>query len=179
MNGKVYGDTLVEGYVEDVAVRPVIRLRLDNMPGTAEGEAEAEPAILPGMAREERSSSGYDTAQHLAERYGVELTDGMPVYAPAHPQPLNAYMVTHAECDVGINGDDMYKVSEKGLVDSITEYLEEWIGEIEEASGRTIRFVEDPDSADVLISACQTYKFYATYGQGTYRCSAYSSTVTL
>ena len=134
---------------------------------------------LPGITREESSSTGYAMAQVLAERYGLQLTSGYPLYTPADPQPLNAFLVTDADCDVGINRDGMYKVKEKGLVDSITKYLKEWIGEIEKESGRTIRFVKDPDKADVLICACQTYKFYGTYSSGTYRCSAYSSTVTL
>ena len=151
---------------------------------TAECEKAAEApesggSILPGMIREGRSSSGYEMAQTLAERYGTGLSAGYPVYTPADPQPLNVFLVTRDDCEVGINRDGMYKVSEKGLVDSITRYLKEWIGEIEEESGGAIRFVKDPDRADVLISACQKYSFYGTYGQGTYRCSAYSSTVIL
>lgn len=142
-------------------------------------EEETGTSILPGAIREERSSSGYETAQNLAERYGVQLSAGYPLYTPADPQPLNAFLVTRDDCDVGINRDGMYKVSEKGLVDSITKYLREWMGEIEAESGGAIRFVEDPDRADLLISACQKYKFYGNYGSGTYICSAYSSTAIL
>lgn len=136
-------------------------------------------AYAPGLSRTGRGMRPYDTAQRVAERYGVALTDGAPLYTPAHPQPLNAYMVTREDCDVGINRDDMYKVSEKGLVESITKYLTEWCDEIANESGHTIRFVDDPDDADVLVVACQTYEYYGLYGSGTYTCSAYSSRLTL
>lgn len=87
-------------------------------------------------------------------------------------------MVTSLDCEVGINKDGMYSVRDKGLVNSITKYLEEWAGEIEEASRGAIRFVEDPDQADILISARQLYIFYANYSGGGYTTKGYSSEVT-
>ena len=146
---------------------------------TEEPAPEADlSAYGPGLDRSP-TNHGYDTAQHMAEKYGIDLTDGAPLYTPAHPQPLNAYIVTREDCDVGINYDDMYKVADKGLVDSITKYLVEWSDEIASESNRAIRFVIDPDDADVLIVACQTFEYYGLYGSGAYTCSAYSSRVTL
>ncbi len=87
-------------------------------------------------------------------------------------------MVTSLDCEVGINNDGMYSVRDKGLVNSITKYLKEWAGEIEEASKGAIRFVDDPDQADILISARQLYKFYANYSGGGYTTKGYSSEVT-
>ena len=143
-----------------------------------------EAAFVPGQPRD-KATLGYDTMQHLAEKYGKspeEMTWTEPTtpdwYTPANPKPLNAYMVTSLDCEVGINKDGMYPVREKGLVVSITKYLKEWAGEIEEASRGAIRFVEDPDQADILISVRQLYKFYANYSGGGYTTKGYSSEVT-
>ena len=143
-----------------------------------------EATFVPGQPRD-KAALGYDTMQHLAEKYGKspeEMTWKEPAtldwYTPANPKPLNAYMVTSLECEVGINKDGMYSVRDKGLVNSITKYLKEWAGEIEEASKGAIRFVEDPDQADILISARQLYKFYANYSGGGYTSKGYSSEVT-
>ena len=38
-----------------------------------------------------------------------------PVFVVRRPQPMNAYMVIDPDCQVGIDGDDMYPVDEKGL----------------------------------------------------------------
>lgn len=112
------------------------------------------------------AKKAYMQAEKLAEQYGIKLTDGLPLYAPKSPQPLNAYMVTHPECEVGINRDGMYKVSEKGLVSSITKYLKEWMGEIEKQSEGAIRFVASPDNADILVVAKQSYFFHGNYRGG-------------
>lgn len=136
--------------------------------------------LLPGLSRVPSSTRGYMQAEDLAKQYGISLSEsGVPMYTPKSPQPLNAYMVTHPECEVGINKDGMYMVSEKGLVNSITKYLTEWMGEIEEQSQGAIRFVENPDDADIIIVAKQSYFFHADYtGPGIFA-SGYGSKVTL
>ena len=144
-----------------------------------------EEAFGPGLSRG-TPALGYDRMQSLASKYGLEdekisWTEPAVIndwYIPADPMPLNAYMVTSLDCEVGINKDGMYSVREKGLVSSITKYLKEWAGEIEEASRGAIRFVEDPDQADLLISARQLYKFYGNYSGGGYTTKGYSSEVT-
>lgn len=98
---------------------------------------------------------------------------------PAHPQPLNAYLVTRADCEVGIDRDGMYTVSEKGLVPDITDHLKEWMDEISEESGHAIRFVEDPDDADVLVCASENFEYYGEYTGAGIRASGYSCVVTL
>ena len=130
---------------------------------------------VPGEVRTAQYN-GFDTARNVADRFGISLTDGMPLYTPAWPRPLNAYMVTHEDCQVGINNSGMFTVSEKGLVPEITKYLEEWIGLIQEDSGDLIRFVENPDFADILVCAELSYSYYGTYTGGT---KGYSCTVTL
>ena len=136
-----------------------------------------EDAWVPGGPRA-AEGQGYSTAQALAEDRNVRLK-GMPLYKPACPQPLNAYMITHEDCEVGIDQDGMYSVSEKGLVTDITDLLTEWMGEIETASGGAIRFVDYPDQADVLICAKQSYAFYANYSGGGRQAAGYSCTVEL
>ena len=132
----------------------------------------------PGLDRPYRAY-GYRTAQDLAEQYGVGLTDGAPLYVPAHPQPLNAFLVTRADCEVGIDRDGMYPVSEKGLVPDIADHLKEWMDEISEESGHAIRFVEDPDDADVLVCASENFEYYGEYTGAGIRASGYSCVVTL
>lgn len=139
----------------------------------ASGIAESS-AVVPGPARDTASTTGYMQAQDLAKKMGVSLQNGIAFYTPADPQPMNAYMITHEDCQVGINKDGMYKVSEKGLVSSITKYLKEWMGEITEQSKGAIRFVSDPARADILISVKQTYSFYGTYRGSGRTSSGYS-----
>lgn len=128
----------------------------------AEGPTATESPYAPGLARAARAA-GIEQAQVLANAFGVGLTDGAPLYAPANPQPLNAFIVTHPDCKVGIEYDGMYKVSEKGLVSQITDLLVEWMSEIDAASGYVIQFVADPNDADILICAKQSYAYYGTY----------------
>ena len=140
--------------------------------------ALAEDNHGAGLSRAE-AAKGYETAQALAERQGVELTDGMPLYGPSRAQPLNAYMVVDPLCEVGIDGDDIYPVSEKGMIPEITDGLDRWIDEIQSASGGVIRFVADPDDADVLVSARQSFRRYGEYSGGGMTAEGYACTVAL
>ena len=140
--------------------------------------AGADVIYGTGPYREE-AGKGYEQAQALAQRLGVDLTDGMPLYKPANGQPLNAYMVVDPRCEVGIDGDDFYPVSEKGLIPEITDYLDQWIDDIQSASGGVIRFVADPNSADVLVSACQSFKRHGQYSGGGMSAEGYACTVQL
>ena len=138
----------------------------------------AEEEYGPGLTRVQ-GGRGYEQAEVLAEKYGIPLTDGRPLYAPARPQPMNAYMVTHPDCRVGIDLDDMYPVSQTGLIPEITEYLERWMDDIEAQSGGLIRFVADPNDADVLVVALQSYRVYGEYSGGGLSATGYSCSVTL
>ena len=152
---------------------------LATVPAVAEETPDPMAGYVPGLDRAQNTLYSYKSAQGMVNTHGATLENGVPMVVPEHPQPLNVLMVTHEDCDVGINLDGMYKVRDKGLVESITKYLVEWEELIFAESGHAIRFVDDPDDADILLCACQTYDFYGTYGAGTYTCSAYSSTVTL
>lgn len=140
--------------------------------------AESAGGYGPGLSRAPRGNA-YAEAGELAEQLHCLLTDGMPLYAPAQPQPMNAYMVSHAECHVGIDGDGMYRVSDVGLVPEIADRLAEWIVDVEEASHHLIRFVDDPNFADVLICARQTYSKYGDFTGDGLTAEGYQSTVTL
>ena len=140
--------------------------------------AHADVIYGPGLYRAE-AAKGYEQAEVLAKKLGVELTDGVPLYKPANPQPLNAYMVVDPQCEVGIDRDDIYKVSDKGLIPEITGYLDQWIDNIQAASGGTIRFVGDPYDADILVSARQSFKRYGEYSGGGMNAEGYSCTVQL
>ena len=160
-------------YIKAIIVVLTTALLLAGAAGYAD-----EAAHAPGLERDE-GGAGYERAAALAERYGVELADGLPLYAPARPQPMNAYMVTSPQCQLGIDGDGMYLVDEAGLVPEITGYLEAWMGDIEAQSGGLIRFVADPDDADVLVSACQTFKYYGQYSGGGMSAEGYACAVAL
>jgi len=138
----------------------------------------ADVVTGPGLDRVE-AAKGYEQAETLAARLGVELTDGVPLYTPSRAQPLNAYMVVDPQCEVGIDRDDMYPVSEKGLIPEITDYLDRWIDDIQKASAGAIRFVADPDDADILVNARQSFKRYGEYSGGGMSTEGYACTVTL
>ena len=160
---------------------------------TADPAAEAaDPAAeqadtsgyLPGLTRDLGSGVSLVTAEGLAKNLGFEMTNGIPLYTPANSQPLNVYMVADPDCEIGINGDDIYKVSEKGFnapftgIDPftglkpssgtkyMTDYMSEWITEIEAESGNTIEFVHDPNLADVLLVVKMTYPLHGMYSIG-------------
>ncbi len=140
--------------------------------------ASADAVTGPGLDRVE-AAKGYEQAEALAARLGVGLTDGVPLYTPTRAQPLNAYMVVHPQCEVGIDRDDIYPVTEKGLIPEITDYLDRWIDDIQKASTGAIRFVADPNDADILVSARQSFKRYGEYSGGGMSAEGYACTVTL
>jgi len=140
----------------------------------AHAEQTTEATILPGLVRVENGLYAYCQSEDLVEQYDITLTDNLPIYTPASPQPMNVYMATHPDCDVGINHDGMYKVSEKGLVDSITKYLNQWQEEIVAQSAGAIQFVNNPDDADILIIVCQSYEYYGKYSGSGITATGYS-----
>ena len=139
---------------------------------------QADVTAGQGLDRVE-AAKGYEQAEVLAARLDVGLTDGVPLYTPTHAQPLNAYMVVDPQCEVGIDRDDMYPVSEKGLIPEITDCLDRWIDDIQQASAGAIRFVADPNDADILVSARQSFKRYGEYSGGGMSAEGYACTVTL
>lgn len=139
---------------------------------------QADVNARQGLDRVE-AAKGYEQAEALAARLGVGLTDGVPLYTPTHAQPLNAYMVVDPRCEVGIDRDDMYPVSEKGLIPEITDCLDRWIDDIQQASAGAIRFVADPNDADILVGVRQSFKRYGEYSGGGMSAEGYACTVTL
>jgi hypothetical protein len=137
----------------------------------------AETALLPGFVRAEDGLYSYCQSKDLIAQYGIALTNKLPLYTPASPQPMNAYMVTHPDCEVGISGKGMRKISETGLVDSITRYLKEWQDEIVAQSAGAIQFVSDPDDADILISVRQDFQYYGDYSGNGITAKGYSSQI--
>ena len=136
--------------------------------------------VTPGSGLDRvEAAKGYEQAEVLAARLGIDLTDGVPLYTPSRAQPLNAYMVVDPQCEVGIDRDDMYPVSEKGLIPEITDYLDRWIDDIQKASAGAIRFVADPNDADILVSVRQSFKRYGEYRGGGMNAEGYACTVTL
>lgn len=145
--------------------------------GALSEDTDRSPGLSLSWGNVKNEKPVYNTTQLLAEQYGLEATEPF-LYTPSDPHPLIAYLITSLDCEVGINKDGMYPVSEKGLVNDITKYLQEWAGEIEEASGGTIRFIEDPDQADILISVEQKFNYHSTYRNGVFSSKGYSNRVT-
>ncbi|MBQ3424171.1 MAG: peptidoglycan-binding protein [Clostridia bacterium] len=143
----------------------------------AAGALSEEAAFAPGLSRVP-AGRRFEQARVLAEQRGVGLTDGLPLYEPGAPQPLNAFMVTAEDCQVGIDGDDMYPVADTGLIPQITDCLERWCTAVEDQSRGLIRFVADPGHADILVMVRQSYKLYGRYSGGGKSAEGYACTVT-
>ena len=135
----------------------------------------------PGLSRFTNALS-YDTYAHLAEKFGLQTSSNWNQcghrYTPESGKPLNVYLVTHPDCSVGIARQGMFKVSDKGLVDSITKYLREWIQEIKDESQGAIIFVANPNDADVLLVVKQTFSAHGTYRGGGQTVTGHATKIT-
>ncbi len=123
----------------------------------------------------ETAAAGFMPAWQLAERYGLENPGDL--YVPAHPAPLTAYMITHDECEIGINRDGMYPVNKKGIAAPLSDYLKEWAGDIVDESRGTLRFTDDPDEADILVSVRMKYLYSGKYSGAGITAEGYSCQV--
>ena len=166
----------------DAAADPAAAESAD--PATESTDQADTSGYLPGLTRDVGSGATFVRAQYLVDNLGIELTNGIPLYTPANRQPLNVYMVADPDCEIGINGDDIYKVSEKGFtpvftgIDAVsglmppsgtkymTDYMSEWGNEIENESDNVIWFVNDPNLADVLLVVKMTYPLHGMYSIG-------------
>ncbi|MBQ6321887.1 MAG: peptidoglycan-binding protein [Lachnospiraceae bacterium] len=153
------------------------------------------PEYKPGYSRTSDYSTGdfgmfsgisqkTMTADELCGLYGIELSNGFPLFQPEHGQPMNMYIVIHPDCQVPVlqNGTaSLYKVSELGdlmdnplpsgangmfhgnkyfdLKDKVYTIMEL----IRDHSDGCIQFVHDPDDADLLLSVNTAYSYYAEY----------------
>ena len=126
--------------------------------------ASADGPYLPGLDRDKAGSPNVklQSASGLAADRGVELADGMPLYVPKDPQPLNAILVTDPDCEFSWK-NAMRRVSKEGIKPEFRTWLDQWRTELSEASGRAIRFVADPDRADIIISVRQSYHYAGDY----------------
>ena len=153
------------------------------------------PEYKPGYSRTSDYSTGEFvvfsgisqktmTADELCGLYGIELTNGFPLFQPEHGQPMNMYIVIHPDCQVPVLRDGtatLYKVRELGdLMDNPLPFgangmfhgnkyfdLKDKVYTIMELirdhSDGCIQFVRDPDDADLLLSVNTAYSYYAEY----------------
>jgi len=124
------------------------------------------------------------TADELCELYNIGLTGGFPLYKPDNGQPMNAYIDIHPDCQVPVYRDgsvELYKVSELGeLINKPLSYgingmfngnkyfdlkdrLYTIVKSIRDYSDSCIRFVSDPDYADILLSVNMEFPYYDEY----------------
>lgn len=176
----------------------------------AEAEAETETPVSAygkGQERYYTSSGGFKKAGDLASQYETEPVDGIVYYTPAAPKPLCIFMAAHPDCQIGINHDGIYNVTEKGFSstsnglpaytnpgaqinwanalgtfnnnedDSMTSRMMTWRHLIEDESEGMLMFVTDPDEADILITVNETYPFYGDYYGGGKTVEGYSCRV--
>ena len=126
--------------------------------------SESESRFAPGLERGP-AYTGYAKYSDFSKKHSIaSIAD--PRYTPELAKPLNAYIITHPSCMVGINRSGMYKVEDKGLVKDITKYLNEWANEITEASQGAIRFTSFPDQVDILLVADQRFVYKGQYRGG-------------
>lgn len=177
---------LVIPVIAEPAADPAVATAETADPAAEAADPTAEQAdasgYLPGLTRDLGTGVGFLRAETLAENLGIEMTNGIPLYTPANGQPLNVYMAADPDCEIGIDGDGIYKVSEKGFtptfvgIDALqgmvpsgkmmTDYMGEWRDDIEAESGNIIEFVNDPNLADVLIMVKMTYPLHGMYSIG-------------
>ena len=103
----------------------------------------------------------YEPAWRLAFAYGLESPDDL--YTPETPEPLNVYVITHDQCEIAINNDGIYPVNQKGIVQPLSLWLKEWKQDIIDESNGVIRFVADPDMADILLVIRVNYLYHGKY----------------
>ena len=137
-------------------------LLLALLPLAALGESESR--FAPGLERGP-AYTGYSSYDEFTKKHEIKSASD-PRYTPEIAKPLNAYIITHPDCMVGINRSGMYKVRDKGLVNDITKYLNEWANEITDASKGAIRFTSFPDQVDILLVADQRFVYKGQYRGG-------------
>ena len=127
---------------------------------------------LPEEARTEESLS-FALDSVLAEQLGMEVSALRDSFVPSSARPMNACLVVSNDSESAKDQTEILKIREAGLMPVYTDYIKETMTAFTKASGGLIRFVGDPQQADLLFCV-RTY-----YGNGkTYRRSGYASTVT-
>ena len=138
--------------------------------------------FIPGSARVP-ASVGYDIYASLAKKYGIRnyINTKWQVLGYVAPDacPLNAYIVTHPNFDVRIETWGARSGLSNSLDSEVIGYLKTWAQNIEDASQGAIRFVDDPDKADILVVAEQNLVPSGTYKNGNRTADGYASSVTL
>ena len=125
---------------------------------------EEPPALTDPLSRT-AGRIAFQTTDELAALYGTAPDAETPVYTPKAPQPMNAYLVFDTQSEIAINNDGIHPF-EKEHMDRISPLLKEWAKETEDESLGAVRFVPDPDEADLLIVARQTFPVAGRYGLG-------------
>ena len=142
-----------------------------------------------GLERPDGGSSNYWLTEQLTNFYEMEPVDGFVYFQPPNPNPLCIFVVAHPDCQIGINQDGIYYVTEKGfkpqsfvlpgkpqslgysgsnsgqdkVPDNMCDRITQWRHLIEKESDGLLRFVDHPDKADILLSINETYPFFGTY----------------
>ena len=138
--------------------------------------------FIPGSARVP-ASVGYDIYASLAKKYGIRnyINTKWQVlgYVAPDASPLNAYIVTHPTFDVRIETWGARSGLSNSLNSEVIGNLKTWAHNIEDASEGAIRFVDDPDKADILVVAEQNLLPSGTYKSGNRTAEGYATSVTL
>ncbi len=126
--------------------------------------AETAPAAPEAGIERAAGALAYRMAGEFAETVQAGEYTFLPLYTPQTPQPMNAYLIIGDGCEFAVSNDGIYPLEEPAQIDQrLSGLLEEWAGEIEEASLGCLRFVGIPDEADILVSVCQTFPFSGNY----------------
>jgi len=126
---------------------------------------EQEPSKTPGLSRGYWFGAkwGCDTVSGIAEKYWIKPTGigsgklgKIPFYTPSVGGPLNLYIVVN---------DEYWAYPEKQIstVGLSRVGTSDWKRSIENGSKGILRFVDDPDHADIILVTNRSYRFYANY----------------
>ena len=130
----------------------------------------------------ERSSGGGQvcTFQEMQDQYGMREENGIYLFTPTDPKPLNVFVFAHPDSEIGINMDGIHVLDEVDNSVISDRILSNWSYALSLASHDALQFVFDPNDADVLLIAKHSYPFYATYSSaGGSRADGYCCSVDL
>ena len=152
--------------------------RTEFCPWCGAAPAENAETRKTGRARPQDITEWMKAAD-LAERYDAEIRDGVPVYTPADPLPLTAFIVLDDRSE-GTDKNGIGPLKEKGVSSKLSGVLTKFAEELRRESNYTIQFTRDPDQADLLFTVLQTYPYRGEYKSQTgmgQRVQGYSCTI--
>ena len=176
----VYNGNRQNALVDDMkGVRPAFWVDLGSV--NLDAALPVPTGKYPEVISRHPEKIGFMTAQDLSSRTDVQLKNGMVPYVPSDSQPLNAYIVSGPLCEIPFGGSGPQRISKKGFDSNMPGRMTETAKLIEEKSKGAIRFVAEPEQADILVVFDQKYENAGKYTEtgGSRTVTVYSCSITV